>query len=114
MPPIISPDILKMITSFRNTNSTGYDAITTQIVKDAAAFIAAPLSHIINLCKEHGTFPEKLKLTVVKPVHKKDDKTPIGNYRPIALTIFSKIFEKYIYNCFYPFFENNKVFTPCQ
>lgn len=115
MPPTIPPDILNIITSLRNTNSAGYDGITTKIVKDVATLIAAPLSYIINLCIEHGIFPEKLKLSVVKPAYKKDDKSSISNYRPIALvTIFSKIFERNIYNCLYRFFEDNNIFTPCQ
>lgn len=31
-----------------------------------------------------GTFPDRLKLTITLPVHKKDDKNDVKNYRPIS------------------------------
>ena len=42
-----------------------------------------------------GIFPDCLKIAVVKPLYKKEDKTNIKNYRPVSLlTIFSKVLEK--------------------
>jgi hypothetical protein len=42
-----------------------------------------------------GIFPDRLKIAVVKPLHKKGDKYNMTNYRPISLLpIFSKVFEK--------------------
>jgi len=32
-----------------------------------------------------GIFPDRLKIVVVKPLYKKEDKTSIKNYRPISL-----------------------------
>lgn len=41
---------------------------------------------------------------------KKDDKEQLENYRPIALVpVFSKIYEKYIYNELYTYFEKYKI-----
>lgn len=45
-----------------------------------------------------------MKTVKVKPLHKKNAKDEISNYRPIALIpIFSKIIEKVIYNDIYTF-----------
>ena len=51
----------------------------------------------------------------VVPVHEKDDKSLLRNYRPISLLpIFGKIFERVIYNSFFNYFISNKLFTPSQ
>ena len=49
------------------------------------------------------------------PCHKKDIKNLIQNYRSISvLAIFSKVFERWIYNCLYNYFTQKKLFTDCQ
>jgi hypothetical protein len=45
-----------------------------------------------------GTFPNWMKYSVVKPIHKKGDKINPANYRPVSLlTTFSKVLEKALY-----------------
>lgn len=45
-----------------------------------------------------GTFPEALKISIVKPLFKKDEQFDIKNYRPISLIpIIAKIYEKFMY-----------------
>ena len=56
-----------------------------------------------------------MKKANVVPVHKKEDKTFIINYRRTSLLpIFDKIFEKLIYNFLLNYFSRNKLFTPSQ
>ena len=51
-----------------------------------------------------GIFPDLCKLSKIIPIFKKDDPMFCVNYRPISiLSIFSKIFEKLIYNRMYSF-----------
>lgn len=88
-------EILKIVMSLKNSKSVGYDGIDTNTIKSCAKYICEPLSHIINLSFEEGHFPEKLKYSIVKPLHKKGDTCDLNNYRPITLIpIFSKIIEK--------------------
>ena len=44
-----------------------------------------PLTCIVNQCLITGIFPDNLKLAKVIPLHKKDDKMIMTNYRPISL-----------------------------
>jgi hypothetical protein len=48
---------------------------------------------------QNGIFPERLKYSIIKLIHKQGDKSLLSNYRPISLlTSFSKVVEKIMYN----------------
>jgi hypothetical protein len=88
-------EIYKIINSLKPTNSTGYDNVSTRIVKLVKAEIAPVLSYLINLSFTSGSFPDTLKTSIIKPILKKGDKSRVNNYRPISLIpVWSKIFEK--------------------
>lgn len=115
MHPTNSEDIEIIINALKNTSSTGYDGICTKVIKEVSHIIAPLISHIVNLCIEHGSFPDKLKIAVVKPLYKKDDKQNMSNYRPVALiSVFSKVIEKVIYNSLYGFFERHDLLVKEQ
>ena len=58
-----------------------------------------PLTHIINQSLREGLFPSELNLAKVYPIFKVGATNEITNYMPISvLPIFSKVFEKIIYN----------------
>jgi hypothetical protein len=49
------------------------------------------------------------------PIHKNNDKSEFGNYRPISLlSVISKIFEKYIYKKLEIFVKDNKIIPNYQ
>ena len=51
----------------------------------------------------------------VVPIHKRDDKHNVKNYRPVSLLpIFGKIFERLIYNEIYSFFIENDLISSNQ
>ena len=65
-----------------------------------------PISQIFNLPIEHGVFPQKMKIFIVVPIHKKDDTEDCNNYRPISsIPNISKLFEKLIKNSLSKFLE---------
>jgi len=91
--------VLKYINHLSHSKATGLDGIPARFVKDGAAVIAGPLTHIINLSLIQGRVPDDLKMARVVPLYKKSDKTDVGNYRPVSiLTIISKIFERVVYD----------------
>lgn len=108
--PSVPLQIFDIIKNLRNTNSVGHDGIATKIIKSVNKEICHHLSYIINLSIEKGIFPDELKVTIVKPLFKKADKESMECYRPIALiSIFSKIFEKYLYNNLNDYLEKNNI-----
>ena len=61
---------------------------------------------------EHGVFPQKMKIAIAVPIHKKDGTQDCNNYRPISsLPNISKLFEKLIKNRLSKFLEKNNVFS---
>ena len=88
----------KIIHSLKSKDSSGYDGISLRILKISAPYVLLPLTFIFNKSLLTGNFPERLKFSEIKPIHKKGDSTDFLNYRPISLlTSFSKIIEKIIY-----------------
>lgn len=108
-------DVYRVINALRNTSSVGHDGVSTKIVKFVSHIIAPVMSFIINLCIQYSHFPTRLKLSIIKPLHKSGDPSEITNYRPIALLpVMSKIIEKVIYDSLNSFFESEGIFCKEQ
>jgi len=103
-------EIDKIIHSIKCKDSSGYDEISTKILKISAPYVLSPLTFIFNNILTTGVFLERLKFSEVKPLHKKGVTTDFSNYRPISLlTSFSKIIEKIIYNRLYSYLIDNNI-----
>ena len=60
---------------------------------------------ILKSCLNQRIFPEEWKKANVVPVHKKGDHQCVKNYRPASLLpVFTKIFERLIYNIVFKYF----------
>ena len=69
------------------------------------------MSHVINLSLIQGTIPDDLKSARVVPLFKKNDRTEVGNYRPVSiLSITSKIFERVVYDQVESYLDQKKSF----
>ena len=108
-------DILLIIKALDSSKAHGYDNLSIKMIKLCEKSITIPLKLIFEESLKCGVFPEIWKKANVVPVHKKEDKTLVKNYRPISLLpIFGKIFERVIYNSIFNYFNGNKLFTPSQ
>ena len=108
-------DVIKIISSFKQKRSSGWDEIPIFILKKCSVQFAKPLAYLVNLSFESGTFPDLLKLSLIRPVHKKDCKKIISNYRPIALLpSFSKVFEKAVHLQLSSYFEAHELLYKSQ
>ena len=90
--------------------AAGYDDLNSNVILHVIDSIRKPLFHVIDTSVKEGIFPDLLKTSKVIPVFKKDDPSLISNYRPISLIpVFSKIFERVIYNRLYNYLTSNKL-----
>jgi hypothetical protein len=70
-------EINDIIKSLKSKKSFGYDEISVKILKISTPFIVALLNYICNRSILSGTFPTRIKYSVVKPLFKKGDNKDI-------------------------------------
>ena len=77
--------------------------------------ITKSLSIIYKNCLQQGVFPDDWKKGNIISVHKKSSKKIVNNYRPVShLPIYSKIFEKLIFDSIYEFINKNNLLNNNQ
>ena len=82
-------------------------SIPSKVIKSNSDIFSYFLFNNFNRSITSSSFPDKLKLADISPIHKKDDKSEKKNYRPVSiLPTVSKIFEKIMYYQIYEYFEN--------
>ena len=107
--------VSKIIDSIKSKSSTGYDKLSSILIKKIKSPLIKPLVFLINQSLNSGVFPEALKVAQILPIYKKDNEHQISNYRPISLLpILSKIFEKVIFKQLHTFFKDNNVYYNSQ
>ena len=82
-----------------NNSSPGWDCIPAKLAKRVLNYFIKPLIFLINQSFHDRIFPVDLKLANVIPIYKSGSTMELNNYRPISvLNIFSKIFERLMFN----------------
>ena len=67
-----------------------------------------PIKHVFSLSLKQVIFPETLKIALLSPSFKKDEKFIFTNYRPISvLPCFSKLLDKIMYNRLEKYLSDN-------
>ena len=85
------------------------------MIKLCGHHLCVPLKIIFENILETGIFPDQQKEANVTPVHKKNDKQIVTNYRPISLLpILSKVFERIIFKNLYNHLISNHLITKNQ
>ena len=108
--PIKPKELMKIVLKMKNNTSPGYDNISIKVVKKVIPHISNVLCKIFNCSMCNGVVPDKMKIARVTPIHKKGDTSIMNNYRPISvLTIFTKIFERCMYNRVTDFLNKHKI-----
>ena len=66
-------------------------------------------------CIDTGIFPDSWKKSNIVPVHKKEDKQLLQNYRPVyLLPILGKILEKMLFNSIFEYLQENNLLSENQ
>ena len=107
-------EVDNIISSFRN-KKTNLNNIPTFVIKKISHILSPLLVTLFNESILQGTFPTKLKLGRVIPLHKSGSQTAVSNYRPITtLSIFSKIFEKLVHKRLVKFIDKYEIINKNQ
>ena len=112
--PTDGTEVSNIISSLKEASS-GYDDVTSKIVKVSYEDYIQPLTHVINLSLVNGIVPQELKIAKVIPLFKNGDATIVNNYRPVSvLPLFSKILEKIMYKRLLSFINKHKILHDYQ
>ena len=111
--PVHPDKVEKMISELKNSGSVGLDYIDTKVIKRVKEEIVPTITHNLNLSIMNSKFPVQFKKAKVVPLHKSGDRFNPKNFRPVAiLQIFSKLFERAVFNQMIEYFESNKLLHP--
>ena len=107
-------EVYNTIKKFDNKKSS-LNNVPIFIIKKISHIISPLLSDIFNHCINEGTFPDKLKMGRVTPLHKEGNLTDVSNFRPItSLSVFSKLFEKLVHKRMISFISRYNLIRPNQ
>ena len=107
-------EVVRIINSLNNS-SPGWDCIPAKLAKRVLNYYIKPLTFLINQSFHNGIFPDELKLAKVIPIYKSGSTMELNNYRPISvLNIFSKTFERLMYNKLIKFLDKYNIIDQNQ
>jgi hypothetical protein len=107
--PVVEREVITLIKKLK-TAASGWDSISSDIVKNAYASFIKPLTHVLNLSITKGVFPNCMKIAKVLPLFKSGEKTKVSNFRPIPiLPVFSKLLERLMYNRILSFIDKHNL-----
>jgi hypothetical protein len=113
--PTTEIEILKIIKNLKLSHSSGFDGMSSNLIKRCCFELISPLTHLVNTSISTGSFPTILKTSKIIPIYKKGEFYELSNYRPISiLSTFSKIFEKVIFEKFLNYIEKHKILSNYQ
>ena len=84
-----------------HSGSESYDKLQPILLKSFSAAIVPVVIEIFNKIINQQEFPKSWKKAIIKPLHKKESRIDIENYRPVLmLCALSLIFETFLYRNF--------------
>jgi hypothetical protein len=105
-------EVQKILKSLDIGKANGADGISNKLLKECSSAIAKPLSDLLNKSFNIAKVPSAWKKSNICPIHKKDDRSIISNYRPIALlSCVGKVQERVVYLRIYKYLKVNKLLT---
>ena len=112
---VTSMEVNDIINILSLSKSVGPNSIPIKLLRIIGSSISPILALLVNQSFQSGIFPDKLKIAKVISLFKKGNPELPSNYRPISLLpIFSKIFEKLMYNQLYRLLEIHKALYSLQ
>ena len=113
--PAHEEELVKEICQLNSKKAGGHDNISPKILKENTDIFVTPLLHLINLSFQTSIVPDKLKIARVIPIHKKEDRFCVDNYRPISLlSTVNKLLEKLMHKRLVSFLNQHKILYKYQ
>jgi hypothetical protein len=85
VPEPSSPEVEVAIGKLKRYKSPGVDQIPAELIQVGGRTLRSEIHKLIKLIWNKEELPHQWKESIVKPIHKKGDKTDCSNYRGISL-----------------------------
>lgn len=85
VPPPSLDEVQEIINKLKNHKAGGEDQIFAELIKNGGSELVARIGNLLNLCWNQEQIPEEWKISLITPIHKKNDSLNCNNYRGIAL-----------------------------
>ena len=113
--PVNPTEVQSEILSLPINKAYGLYSCPIRLLKCASTVISNFLAEMYNFSITAGRYPSKLKMAMIIPIFKDNDKSEVNNYRPISLlSVFNKLFEKIMYNRMKQFIEQEDILFSSQ
>ena len=110
-----SNNIFDIIQQLDPNKAHSHDMISIRMLKICGKSICRRLELIFKECISNGVFPSEWNKGNLVPIHNKNDRQCLENYRPVSLLpISGKILECLIFNEMFPFFIKNGLISQNQ
>ena len=108
-------EVHKLCKGIKISKSSGYNHLSSRVLKDSFLVLSAQLTHLFNLSLSTSIFPEDWKRATVVPLYKGGDASKVGNYRPVSLLpLPGKLLEKIVHSKLSKHLDNNSLLTDSQ
>ena len=112
---ITNNDVFNILSNLETNKAVGPDLIHNKLLKHCAGILAPPLAILFNRSINEGKFPAIWKTAHVAPIHKKEEKHLVHNYRPISLlSCIGKVMEVCVQKHVLNFLLAHNLITPNQ
>jgi hypothetical protein len=76
----------KRLSTIRRKKSVGPDGVSGAILKLGWKAMFPYLARLLDIMMNNNTIPGDWKETIVVPIYKREDRSVVGNYKPVSLT----------------------------
>ena len=112
---ITEQEVKDQINILKCNKGFGPDQISPKFIKFGGHTLITPLTSLFNKSLQCARVPKIWKQANVIPIHKKESKSLITNYRPVSLlSVMSKMMERIIFKHLYNHFQDNFLLSVWQ
>ena len=110
-----SIEVESVLKSLASGKASGPNGLNNRILKELSKELAQPLCNFFNFSLDEGVLPSSYEEANVCPIHKKDERSLVNNYRPISLLNAEvKVFERLIFKHLFNHLQENSFLTSLQ
>ena len=108
-------DIIQAINEIKSSSSCAHHDIPAKVLKECKLSLATPLRLFWQKSFDSAQIPKHYKTQIIKPIHKKGNKTKAENYRPVVETPHEgKVFERVLRRKLVNYLEDNNLLNSNQ